>query len=424
MRFLLLTMLTSMWCISFSALADDLHTLLVKTLNSHPNIQVEQSRLDVASTQLELANEQFYPTFSVNFENVAKSRDVDNSFGNQQAVATFRLQQPLYTFGRLTASKDKFMAGVDSQAHTIEEVKLQLAQSLLQAWGDWYVATLRQQAIAESLETHKALKDSVSRRAKLGASSPSEVQLSVARLAQFEAQAINAQLQERAARVSLAQLVGETLSPNAQPKQFLSYVLGDDAQMVEQAIARHPVLARLAAEIRRSEAERQEEIRGMGPEIYLRAEHQRGDFSTDIAFQNRVFIGFQSDFGAGNSALVEVKLVEQQIKTLRAEITAAKRDINERVMLEITQLNLLDQRQQALEMSLSANQDIAAAFNRQYLAGRRSWVEVMNTARELSQAKLELADLKAAKVLSYWRLSFLVNGIDGTLAASQSNAMK
>jgi len=58
------------------------------------------------------------------------------------------------------------------------------------------------------------------------------------------------------------------------------------------------------------------------------------------------------------------------------------------------------------------------------LAGRRSWVEVMNTARELSQAELELADLKAAKVLSYWRLSFLVNGLEGTLALNQIVDMK
>jgi len=183
-------------------------------------------------------------------------------------------------------------------------------------------------------------------------------------------------------------------------------------------------LMRFAADIQRSEAAVKEEKASLAPEIYLRAEHQRGDFSTSIPFSNRIFVGMQSNFGAGLSALKQVQLAGLKTATLQAEVKVVERNITERVRLELTQLNLLDVRQAALELSLSANTDIAEAFNRQYLAGRRSWVEVMNTARELSQAELELADLKAAKVLSYWRLAFLVKGLDATLVASQPTQMK
>ena len=403
--------------------ADGLSHLIVKALNTHPDLMVQEARLEIANTQLELAKEQFYPTFSVSVENVAQTRDVDRNFGKDQAVATFRLQQTLYAFGRLRASEAKFAAGVDSQILALEEIKLELAQSVLQAWGEWYAAELRLEAIFKNKQTHEHLRDSVSRRVEKGASSPSEVRLSEARLAQVEAQLANAQLQAEAAKVKLEQLIGEPLSGESEPRQFLDYVLGERSQMINQALSINPTLMRFAADIKQSEAEVEEQIAALGPEIYLRAEHQRGDFATDIPFQNRVFIGFQSDFGAGSSALMEVKLAEQRITTLNAEVEVVKRDITERVKLELTQLRLLDVRQKALELSLSANEDIAKAFNRQYLAGRRSWVEVMNTARELSQAELELAELKAAKVLSYWRLSFLVNGVTGTLAASQSISM-
>lgn len=405
------------------ARADGLNVLITKALNSHPDLMVQEARLQIANTQLDLAKEQFYPTFSVSVENVAKTRDVDRNYGTDQAVATFRLQQTLYAFGRLRASEAKFAAGVNSQTLALEEIKLDLAQSVLQAWGEWFVADLRLEAIIKNKKTHQELKDSVSRRAEKGASSPSEVRLSVARLAQVEAQLANAMLQAEAAKVKLEQLVGEPLPSGAEPRQFLEYVLDESPVMVMQALSINPTLMRYASDIAQSEAEVEEEIAALGPEIYLRAEHQRGDYATDIPFQNRVFIGFQSDFGAGSSALMEVKLAEQRITTLKAEVEAAKRDIVERVQLELTQLRLLDVRQKALELSLSANEDIAKAFNRQYLAGRRSWVEVMNTARELSQAELELAELKAAKVLSYWRLSFLVNGVTGTLAASQPISM-
>lgn len=413
-----------MLCLSLSVRADDLGTMITKTLQSHPDILVEKSRLNIAKTQLDLASEQFLPTFSVSFENVAATRDSDISYANSQSVATFRLQQPLYTFGRLTHAKNKFYAGYESQTLTINEVQVELAQAVLQSWGEWFVATLRSDALAKSIDTHKKLKESVTRRSNLGASSPSEVKLSLARLAQIEAQAANAELQIRAAKVKLEQLIGESIPITLTPRQFLAFEPSNEAVMIQNALAINPTLKRFAADIKRSEFENLEEISALAPEIYLRAEHQRGDFSTSIPFQNRVFVGFQSDFGAGSSALMEVKLSEQRTQTLKAEVKVVERDIAERVKLELTQLEILDIRQEALELSLSANQDIAEAFNRQYLAGRRSWVEVMNTARELSQAELELADLKAAKVLSYWRLSFLVNGLEETLALNKIVNMK
>lgn len=408
----------------FSVHADDLNTLITKALKTHPDIVVEQSRLNIAETQLDLAREQFLPTFSVSFENVAATRDVDTNYANSQSVATIRVQQPLYTFGRLTHAKDKFAAGYESQNLVINEVKIQLAQAVLQAWGEWYVATLRNSALQTSIKTHEALKLSVTRRSDKGASSPSEVKLSVARLAQVEAQLANAQLQIRAAKVKLEQLVGEVIPDSVLPRQYLSFTLDNETLMVQKALALNPTLQRFAADIKQSEYESLEENSALAPEIYLRAEHQRGDFSTSIPFQSRVFLGFQSDFGAGTSAKMKVKLSKQRTQTLKAEVNVVKRNITEQVKLEATQLEILDIRQSALELSLSANREIAEAFNRQYLAGRRSWVEVMNTARELSQAELELADLKAAKVLSYWRLSFLVNGLEGTLSLNQKVDMK
>lgn len=411
-------------CFSAFTQAENLHDLISKTVSSHPDILVEKARQAVATSELELANQQYYPTFSVSFENAAVTRANDVNYSGASNVTTFRLQQPLYTFGRLDAGREKSAAALASQNFTIEETKLQLAQAVLQAWGDWYVATLRAEALNKSITTHEALRDSVARRADKGASSPSVVRLSVARLAQVQAQSTNVQLQADAAKVKIEQLIGQPLLSNSIPRQNLDFTLSESALMTDLALGVSPTLMRFAADIQRSVAAVKEEKAALAPEIYLRAEHQRGDFSTSIPFSNRVFVGVQSNFGAGLSALKQVELAGLKTATLQAEVKVVERNITERVRLELTQLSLLDVRQAALELSLSANTDIAEAFNRQYLAGRRSWVEVMNTARELSQAELELADLKAAKVLSYWRLAFLVKGLDGTLVASQPTQMK
>jgi adhesin transport system outer membrane protein len=49
------------------------------------------------------------------------------------------------------------------------------------------------------------------------------------------------------------------------------------------------------------------------------------------------------------------------------------------------------------------------------LAGRKSWVEVMNSARELAQAETDLADLLTARVLLSWRLALYTQGLDSLL---------
>lgn len=404
--------------------AMDLSALITQTINSHPTVQVEQNRLAIAETERSLAQQQYYPTFSISYENAVQTRDFDINYQGDQQVTTFRLQQPLYTFGRLDAGLAKTQAQVDSQTMTIHEVQLQLAQAVLQAWGEWFAATLRSEAIDKSIATHERLKQSVTRRTDRGASSPSEVQLSVARLAQINAQAANTQLQIAAAKVKLEQYIGTRIPAQTTPKQFLKFAVQNTALMIQEALDNNPTLERFAADIRRSQAQAREDSASLKPEVYLRAEHQRGDFSTATPFQNRIFVGLQSNFGAGLSALDKLTLAQQRTEALKAEVNVVERQVIERVQLETTQLEILALRQTALELSLEANEGIAEAFNRQYLAGRRSWVEVMNTARELAQAELELADLKAAKVLSYWRLAFLVKGLDGTLSLSQPVEMK
>ena len=405
---------------SFSAQSSDLNELITKTVDQHPDILVQKAKLVVAETELDIALQQYYPTLSVSLENAAVTSNGDSNYDGSNNVATIRIQQPLWTFGRLDAGYEKNKANVDSQLISIEETRLQLAQLVVQAWGEWFAAELRKAALNKSIETHIRLKESVTRRASQGASSPSEVRLTEARLAQIDAQFLNAQLQLDAARVKIEQLVGEPILRTSNPNQYLDPLQIQLGTSIQNALKISPTLQRIQADLRRSQAETKERYASVKPEVYLRAEHQRGSYQLgDLPFSNRLFIGVESNFGAGLSAARQVDLAAAQSKTIEAEIKVIERQIQERVNLEVTQLTLLKARERALEMSLGANNDIAEAFNRQYLAGRRSWVEVMNTARELAQAELELADLQAAKVLSNWRLALLTKGLDETLVLSQ-----
>jgi adhesin transport system outer membrane protein len=56
------------------------------------------------------------------------------------------------------------------------------------------------------------------------------------------------------------------------------------------------------------------------------------------------------------------------------------------------------------------------SWDRQFLAGRKTWVEVMNAARELAQAQTALAEVEVGYVVATWRLAVLAEGVPAIIS--------
>ena len=86
-----------------------LERLMALALASHPSAQSQRAQLQSAQSGLDSARWQFYPTPSIAVEQ-AHTASTDPSYRGDNRVATLRLQQPLYTGGRLSAGMDKAKA--------------------------------------------------------------------------------------------------------------------------------------------------------------------------------------------------------------------------------------------------------------------------------------------------------------------------
>ena len=60
---------------------------------------------------------------------------------------------------------------------------------------------------------------------------------------------------------------------------------------------------------------------------------------------------------------------------------------------------------------MRAAADVSDSYDRQFLAGRKSWLDVMNAARELSQNETQLADLLSTQLTATWRLAIYTSGV-------------
>ena len=400
--------------------AQTLEALVLDALAMHPSTLSQRAQVASAMAGVEGARWQFYPTPSVSVE-TANTRNSDPLYQGDNFVTLLRLQQPLYTGGRLNAGADKAQASLDLSKATLEETRLQLALRVLQAYGDWLAAHLKTQANQKSEVTHARLRDLVQSRIDEGVSADSDLVLALARLDAIRSDVIAVRAQSDMALARLGQLLGRpVLEANlvsalavARPVQLQL------AALFDQALERSPSVQKAKSQVRVLEATVAERQADLLPEVYLRAERQYGNFNfANGGPENRLFLGVASRFGAGLSVLSNVTAAQSQLDAAVAEVQVQMRSVNEQVLADHALAWSTERRLALVRTSLRLAQSVSESYDRQFLAGRKTWLDVMNAARELAQTETQLADLYSSQVVSSWRLSFLTSGVE---AVTQGN---
>jgi adhesin transport system outer membrane protein len=373
-----------------------------------------------AAAGVDSARWQFYPTPSVSLEN-ATTRGADPLYQGDNRVATLRLQQPLYTGGRLTAGADKAQASLDQSQAALDESRLQLSLRVVQAYGEWLSAHLKAQASQKSEDTHNRLLRQVQRRIDEGVSAESDRVLAQGRLDAVRADVTAARAQGDMALARLGQLLGRPIAGDALANTVATprAVNAQAAALLEQALGQSAALQKALSQVRVQEATVLERRADLLPEVYLRAERQYGNFNfANGAPVNRLFVGVSSRLGAGLSGLSNVAAARGQLEAALAEVQVQTRNLNEQVLADHAQFMATERRLSSVQASLRSAQSVSESFDRQFLAGRKTWLDVMNAARELAQTEALIADLLATQVVVSWRLSFYTQGIE---AVTQGN---
>ena len=391
-----------------------LASLVRDALDSHPTTQSQRALVASAAAGVESARWQFYPTPSVSLENATTS-GADPSYQGDNRVATLRLQQPLYSGGRLTAGADKAQASLDQSQAALEESRLQLSLRVVQAYGEWLSAHLKVQASQKNEDSHNRLLRQVERRIDEGVSAESDRVLALGRLDAVRAEVTAAQVQGDMALARLGQLLGRPIAGDALTRTVATPrpVSAQTAALLEQALGQSAAVQKAQSLVRVQEATVVERRADLLPEIYLRAERQYGNFNfTNGAPVNRLFVGVSSRLGAGLSGLSNVAAARSQLEAALAEVQVQTRNLNEQVLADHAQFTATERRLASVQASLRSAQSVSESFDRQFLAGRKTWRDVMNAARELAQTEAQIADLLSTQVVVSWRLSFYTQGIE------------
>jgi adhesin transport system outer membrane protein len=402
---------------AMNASAVGLSALIELAVASNPAAKNSRALLAAAQANIDTAQWQYYPTpqFSVTSAAVG---DNDQSYLGDDYSASIGLTQPLWSGGLISSELREAEYSYSVSDATNLQVLQDLGLEVLSAYTNWRSANLRVAAWQRSLKIHQRLYNQVKRRVTGGASSDSDLALAWARVLQTEAELVSAVADEEVAIADLVELVGqpltisELITEQAQPIKLL----GSKTNLTVAAQQTNPLIIKAVAEMDLAEAEINTVKATRMPQINLRIERQFGDLSfANTAPTNRVFVEVSSRFGAGLSGASQTSAARLRRDAALANVDVQRRQLNAVIATDYALKQSVDRRIIALQRSEQANKEVYESFERQFLSGSRSWLDLLNAARELTQTEVRLADVTVAEVLVTWRLSIISTGLGATL---------
>ena len=194
----------------------------------------------------------------------------------------------------------------------------------------------------------------------------------------------------------------------------------DQTAMVDSALVVAPEIEKASSETAAAEAEIGVQRSSYSPEVFVQASRQYGNFGVaGQPPQNTVGIGLATQFGSGLSNFSQVDQAKSRYEAAKSKEETVKRQVAEQVMTDISNYQFTDMRIGSLQKAFIASEQVALAWDRQFLAGRKSWLELMNAAAELAQTEVSVAETKATLFVLKWRIAIMTQGLEKLLNPEQ-----
>ena len=374
--------------------------LMQATLASHPLVLAKRSAQNAAQAEREGAEWQRYPSFSA---------EASTQSGGLNA-RLLRLDQPLWTGGRITAGINAAGSRFDAAGAALDEARQELSLKVIAAATEALRQQVRQQHGITGVKEHEKLLGMIQRRVAQEVSPLADQNLARARLyasaneLSVTTQALNNALAQ------LAQLAGQPVTAiDAQGMTEAGAPANLDAAMT-QALAHSPTLRRLAFEEETASAEIASKRSAYMPQLVLRVERSAGGQTPD----SRAMLVLLAQPGAGLSAKSGVDAAVARREAVRLAREAAERDMRERLTLDWNEWVAARLRLANADQARAMSTEVFESYARQFTTGRKTWIDVLNAVREATQSELAVDDARAQMLAASLRLRALTGTLTST----------
>ena len=370
-------------------------------LTRNPALAISQAERAAAGHLREGAEWGRYPTVSA-----------EVAPGTQGGTQTFRVEQPLWSGGRISGQIDASRAQESAAALAEIETRRQLTEQTSVAYLGWLGAHSRLQLAVDGGAVFERLLAHVRRREAAGAAAASDVSVAVARLAVAAAQReqLAAEL-DRAAAELQALVVGELGAPVLLKDPVFA---GTDREATEVAyLAQSNTVARRQAELQAAQAATVVSKGQALPTLALRVERVQytGNSLPGQSSQTRALLALSFAPGAGLSSLSAANAAASRERAVADQVRAEQISVQLRARSQWSEHQGAQRQLAELRPQIDALQLTADSYMRQFEAGRRTWIEVLNIHREALDARISTSRTQTQLAQSALRLLANTQGL-------------
>ena len=380
-----------------------LDRLLRQSLSQHPTVQAARADALAAESDVGASEWQRFP---------APALALETPGGRPSPVVS--VTQPLWTGGRLTADIAAARAAAESARASVGVAQQTIALRLVDAWQQLSASESRIEVAERLLTRLRGFEAMMKRRVSAEVSPRSDQDLISARVLLAEDEVVQAQSLRDQALTRLAQLVGRPLDSGEraaarhllEQAQAVAEDRSDAAGGVEgdqSLVSRHPAVLKARADAANREEVLKAREAAQWPQLVLKYQHQVNRPANPEP-EKRWFLGLLYSPGGGFSASAQAEAARLRAQGAERSALASEQEVAEALVLDRRELASALQRERAYLLAIRGSESLLESYERQFAAGRRTWVDLLNGARELAQNEQSLGDSRAQVVAARYRL--------------------
>ena len=370
--------------------------LLAQAVQQHPLVVSKREAVVAAEHRLSAVQMQRLPTLSV--------QSASRSSQGAESLSTLRLQQPLFAGGKIDATIDIAQAELrdakQSMAATQKDIFIKAANLL----ADHYKFQARLKISLENVNQHQLLAGVIERRAQAQINPESDLWLGQSRLLQAQMELEQTQTAVDKSRVRLQEFWGRNFVLRQQPLSKSRLIMREQ-QLMQEALVYSPERQKLLAQIDMAEAEIKQKEAETLPAVNLRYDKRTGYSQWTQNFppqQTTVEVTFAP--GAGWSVMHQVQAAKSRRDAVQAQLLAFDRELADRVITLQADANMYWRQLESAQKNQQLSGDVAESFARQFVVGRKSWLEVLNAQREAAGVAQTAIDLHWSALVTQWQV--------------------
>lgn len=376
-------------------------SLITKAIQTHPLVGSARANQQATTEGINAAKLNLLPTPSV-----SSGYDRDNDFISQVSI-----RQPLWTGGKLTADVNQAIFDDKAATEYIYEQQNLVAKTTIDAWQSYIQAIAKQNVHSEALKELSEFEAMMQRRVGQGVSARIELDLVTNRILQEQTAYQAAGEQQRIAAARLEQIIGQPLSQiSAMSLPDIKVLVNQAKQQsanfekmaFEKASFYNPVIVKEHFQIESAKQGVESQQAARYPTVYAQYEHAY--YHDDNENDGKFSLGLSYAPGAGFSNLALARASQAQVNSLVQTQEASRRQVIENIQVQYQQFVSAKDRENSLIAAVAGAQIVVNSYRRQFIAGRKSWLEVLNAVREHNDYKVQLVQTRADILGAFHRL--------------------